>query len=83
MEKLKWCQTCPHLGIWWTCQPADSAESVDSTIQQNITQESGKSQYPCMATRDATIKKQGFSNAVVVQIEVHLGEFIKQSEPFM
>ena len=37
----------------------ENAASVDSTMQQNTTQKSGKSQYPCMATRDATIEKQG------------------------
>ena len=60
--------------------PANSGKSVDSIIQQDTTQKYGKSQCPWIATKTTTIKKQGCSKAVVLQIEA---QFIRQSELFM
>ena len=47
-------------------QPAQFAHS---TIRPDLTQESGKSEYTCLAPRDSTIKEQGFSEAVAAGIE--------------
>ena len=53
---------------------------MDSIIQQHTIQESGKLQCPWVAARATTIKKQGLSEAVVVQIDAPPGEYIRQSE---
>ena len=45
--------------------PAQPAQSVDSTVQSNRSQESVKPESLCLAPRVA-IKKQGFSWAVAV-----------------
>ena len=50
-------------------QSAHSAQSVDSTLQSDPSQKSGKSESPCMAPRATTIKEQGFSEAVATRIE--------------
>ena len=50
-------------------QPAQPAQSADTALQSDPSQKSDKSKSPCMAPRATTIKEQGFSEAVAVQIE--------------
>ena len=50
-------------------QSAHSAQSVDTTLQSDPSQKSGKSESPCLAPRATTIKEQGFSEAVATRIE--------------
>ena len=50
-------------------QSAHSAQSVDTTLQSDPSQKSGKSESPCMAPRATTIKEQGFSEAVATRIQ--------------
>ena len=49
--------------------PAQPAQFTDSTIQPDLTQESGKSESTCLAPRASTIKEQGLSEAVAARIE--------------
>ena len=49
--------------------PHQSAKPVDTTLQSDPSQKSGKSESPCMAPRATTIKEQGFSKAVATRIE--------------
>ena len=49
--------------------PAQSAQSGDSTIQPDPTQESVKSEPTCLVPRATAIKEQGFSEEVAAQIE--------------
>ena len=55
-------QSGPH-------QSAHPAKPVDTTLQSDPSQKSGKSESPCMAPRATTIKEQGFSKAVATRIE--------------
>ena len=50
-------------------QSTQSAQPVDSTLQSDPSQKSGKFEPPCMAPRASTIKEQGFSAAVAARIE--------------
>ena len=50
-------------------EPAQSAQSVDTTFQSDPSQKSDKPKSPCMAPRATAIKEQGFSEAVVTRIE--------------
>ena len=50
-------------------QSAHPAQSVDTTLQSDPSQKSGKSESPCMAPGATTIKEQGFSEAVATIIE--------------
>ena len=63
--------TCPDSGIWWPCQvnPAQLAQSANSTFQSDYTQESVKPKSPCLAPRTSAIKVQGFSEAEAARIE--------------
>ena len=45
------------------------AQPVNTSLQSDPSQESDKPKSPCMALRDASIKKQGFSEAVAARIE--------------
>ena len=49
--------------------PAHLARLTDSTIQPDLSQESGESEPACLAPRASAIKEQGFSEAVAEQIE--------------
>ena len=50
-------------------KPAQSTQPVDTTFQSDPSQKSDKSQSPSLAPRAATIKEQGFSEAVAARIE--------------
>ena len=50
-------------------ESANSPQSVDTTLQSDHSQESGKPKSPCMAPRATAIKEQGFSEAVAARIE--------------
>ena len=50
-------------------QSAQSAQFIDSALQSDPSQESDQPKSPCMAPRAATIKEQGFSEAVAARIE--------------
>ena len=50
-------------------EPAQSDQPVNTAIQSDPSQESGKSKYPCMAPRATAIKEQGFSEIVAARIE--------------
>ena len=50
-------------------QPAKSAQSLDTAVQSDPSQESDKPESPCMAPRATAIKEQGFSKAVAARIE--------------
>ena len=52
-----------------TPMPATDGGSVDSTLQQDPTRESGELEPPRMVTRAYVIKAQGFSAEVVARIE--------------
>ena len=49
--------------------PAQPAQTADSTIQSNSTQESAEPKSLCLAHRTSVIKEQGFSQALASQIE--------------
>ena len=49
--------------------PAQSAQSVDSALQPDSSQESAQSKLTCMAPTASAIKEQGFSEAVAARIE--------------
>ena len=49
--------------------PAQPAQSVDPAIQSDPSQESVKPESSCLTLRASSIKEQGFSEAVVAQIE--------------
>ena len=49
--------------------PSVPAQSVDSTMQPDSSQESVKPESPCLTPRATAIKEQGFSEAVAAQIE--------------
>ena len=73
-------QSGPH-------QSAHPAKPVESTLQSDPSQKSGKSESPCMAPRATTIKEQGFSKAVATRIGLlkgdQLGQSMRQSGPFL
>ena len=46
-----------------------SAQSADTALQSDASQESGQPKSPCMAPRASAIKEQGFSEAVAARIE--------------
>ena len=48
---------------------AQAAQSVDSALQPDPSQESDKSKSPCLAPRASAIKEHGFSEAVAARIE--------------
>ena len=50
-------------------QPTKPAQSLDTAVQPDPSQESGKPESPCMAPRATAIKEQGFSKAVAARIE--------------
>ena len=50
-------------------QPTKSAQSLDTAVQPDPSQESDKPESPCMAPRATAIKEQGFSKAVAARIE--------------
>ena len=50
-------------------EPAQSAQSVDTTFQSDPSQKTDKPKSPCMAPRATAIKEQGFSEAVATRIE--------------
>ena len=50
-------------------KPAQSAQSIDTALQSDPSQESDKPKSPCMAPRALPIKEQGFSEAVAARIE--------------
>ena len=52
---------------------AKSVQSVDSAVQSDPSQESGKPEFSCLAHRDSGIKEQGFCEAVAAQIEALQG----------
>ena len=56
--------------------PAQPAQSADSAIQSDSTQESVEPKSPYLAPRALAIKEQGFCEAVETQIEV-----LKESIP--
>ena len=49
--------------------PAQSAQSVVSTVKPDPTQKSVKPEPTCLVPRATAIKEQGFSEAVAAQIE--------------
>ena len=49
--------------------PTEPAQPVDTTFQSDPLQKSDKPKSPCMVPRVATIKEQGFSEAVATRIE--------------
>ena len=49
--------------------PAQPAQSGDSTLQSDSTQESIKPKSACLAPKASAIKERGFSKAVAPQIE--------------
>ena len=50
-------------------QPAQPAQSVNTTIQSDPSQKSDQPKSPCLAPRATKIKEQGFSEAVAARIE--------------
>ena len=50
-------------------EPAKPTQSVDTTLQSDLSQKSDKSKSPCMTPRASTIKEQGFSKVVAARIE--------------
>ena len=50
-------------------QPTKPAQSLDTAVQPDPSQESDKPESPCMAPRATAIKEQGFSKAVAARIE--------------
>ena len=50
-------------------EPTSSAQSTDTALQPDPSQESLKPQSPCLAPRATAIKEQGFSEAVAARIE--------------
>ena len=48
---------------------AQTAQSVDSALQSDSSQESDKSKSPCLAPRASAIKEHGFSEAVEARIK--------------
>ena len=50
-------------------QPVQPAQSVDTALQSDPSQKSGKSKSPCLAPRATKIKEQGFSETVAARIE--------------
>ena len=49
--------------------PYVPAQSVDSAIQSDSTQESFKLKSACLASRTSAVKEQGFSEAVAARIK--------------
>ena len=49
--------------------PLVPAQAADSTIQLHFTQQSVEPKSPCLAPRAPAIKEEGFSEAVVAQID--------------
>ena len=49
--------------------PSQPAQSVNTALQSDPSQKSGKSKSPCMAPRATKIKEQSFSEAVAARIE--------------
>ena len=47
----------------------ESAQSADTALQSDTSQESDQPKSPCMAPRASVIKEQGFSEAVAARIE--------------
>ena len=52
-----------------TTEPALSTQPVNTALQSDPSQKSGKSKSPCLAPRPSAIKEQGFSEAVAERIE--------------
>ena len=52
-----------------TSEPAQPAQPVNTALQSDPSQESGKPISQCMAPRATAIKEQGFSEAVTARIE--------------
>ena len=50
-------------------KPARCAQPVDTALQSDPSQKSGKPKSPCMAPGASAIKEQGFSEAVAARIE--------------